>query len=254
MPVQQQNALVNKYCAVCHTDRARNGGLSLEHYDASSAPPSLKAMLVSKLTGGAALSVARAADSDSSAIASVTMKMKSGAMGAAGLPIPDQSTILSLIVSLAAESTGAEQWSVRQSAAPAGQNSIVNASIVREIPAAGRAGDASIYRLVVECDRATRQGEMQLSWSPSPTTGTLHVSIDGGQPLSYAVEGREFMGNGSSVTTGPAAIMLTRASVTLPRQTLRISNLFPQQQTEFSFRSPDSPTREALSACFPDKD
>src|SRR5450432_2117870 len=28
MPVEQQNALVQKYCAVCHTDAVRNGGLS----------------------------------------------------------------------------------------------------------------------------------------------------------------------------------------------------------------------------------
>ena len=43
MPVAQQNALVQKYCAVCHTDAARNGGLSLEHFDAAQAPPSLMA-------------------------------------------------------------------------------------------------------------------------------------------------------------------------------------------------------------------
>jgi hypothetical protein len=35
MPVAQQNALVQKYCAVCHTDVHRNGGLSLQHFDAA---------------------------------------------------------------------------------------------------------------------------------------------------------------------------------------------------------------------------
>lgn len=49
MPTTQQNALVQKYCAVCHTDAAMNGGLSLEHFDAANASPSLTAMLVSKL-------------------------------------------------------------------------------------------------------------------------------------------------------------------------------------------------------------
>ena len=34
MPVAQQNALVQKYCAVCHTDAAKDGALSLPHFDA----------------------------------------------------------------------------------------------------------------------------------------------------------------------------------------------------------------------------
>src|SRR3954454_5123804 len=81
MPVAQQNALVQKYCAVCHTDAARNGGLSLEHFDASQAAPSLAAMMVSKLTSGVSLETARAAASDPGAAALVTRKMKGGAMG-----------------------------------------------------------------------------------------------------------------------------------------------------------------------------
>jgi hypothetical protein len=35
MPAAQQNALVETYCAVCHTDASRNGGLSLQHFDAT---------------------------------------------------------------------------------------------------------------------------------------------------------------------------------------------------------------------------
>jgi hypothetical protein len=34
MPVARLNELVQRYCAVCHTDAARNGGLSLQHFDA----------------------------------------------------------------------------------------------------------------------------------------------------------------------------------------------------------------------------
>src|ERR1700704_5992169 len=89
----QQNALVQKYCAVCHTDAARNGGLSLEHFDAAQAAPSLAAMMVSKLTGGVSLETAKASASDPSAAALVARKMKGGAMGAAGIPIPDKATI-----------------------------------------------------------------------------------------------------------------------------------------------------------------
>src|SRR5262249_49452564 len=53
MPVVQQNALVQKYCAVCHDDVHRNGGLSLQHFEASNVDPSLAAMMVSKLKTGA---------------------------------------------------------------------------------------------------------------------------------------------------------------------------------------------------------
>src|ERR1700722_3766807 len=97
MPFAQQNSLVEKYCAVCHTDRLLNGGLSLEHFDAAQAPPSLIAMMLSKLTGGVALKTAAAAPSDISAAALIDQKAKSGAMGAAGIPRPDHATFDALI-------------------------------------------------------------------------------------------------------------------------------------------------------------
>jgi hypothetical protein len=49
MPAAQQNALLQKYCVVCHTDAHMNGGLSLEHFDAAHPDPGVAAMLVSKL-------------------------------------------------------------------------------------------------------------------------------------------------------------------------------------------------------------
>ena len=86
MPVAQQNALVQKYCAVCHTDSARNGGLTLEHFDAAGVDPSLAAMLVSKL--------------------------RNGALGASGLPVPDKATGGALLLALTAEAAGAHEWTV----------------------------------------------------------------------------------------------------------------------------------------------
>src|SRR5437667_12302029 len=112
MPPAQQNALVQKYCAVCHTDTAKNGGLSLEHFDAAQAPPSLTAMLLSKLTGGGLLKTAREADSNASAAAFVDKKMRSGAMGAAGIPIPDKATIDALIHAFSVASAGAMDCTV----------------------------------------------------------------------------------------------------------------------------------------------
>jgi len=35
LPYAQQNAVVKKQCASCHTDALMYGGLSLEHYDAT---------------------------------------------------------------------------------------------------------------------------------------------------------------------------------------------------------------------------
>jgi hypothetical protein len=64
MPVEQQNALLQKYCTVCHKDAHMNGGLSLEHFDAAHPDPGVAAMLASKL--------------------------KAKAMGAAGIPLPDR--------------------------------------------------------------------------------------------------------------------------------------------------------------------
>jgi hypothetical protein len=53
MPAAEQNALVTKYCAVCHTDAAMSGGLSFQHYDAAKRDPDLAAMILSKLNNGA---------------------------------------------------------------------------------------------------------------------------------------------------------------------------------------------------------
>src|SRR6185295_5370541 len=87
MPVAQQNALVQKHCAVCHTDAARNGGLSLQHFDASNLDPSLAAMLVSKI--------------------------RTGALSAAGLPTPDPATRRALVSALTAEAAGSHEWFVK---------------------------------------------------------------------------------------------------------------------------------------------
>jgi hypothetical protein len=100
MPYVQQNALVQKHCAVCHTDAAKNGGLSLEHFDAAKASPSLTAMLLSKLTGGVSLKTASEAAFDTNAAALIEKKMKSGAMGAAGIPVPNKAVTDALNTSI----------------------------------------------------------------------------------------------------------------------------------------------------------
>ncbi len=93
MPVSQQNALVEKYCAVCHSDAGRSGGLSLEHFDAGSPDPGEAAMMLGKL--------------------------KTGAVGAAGLKRPDEATIQAWIRATSEEASGASQWHVKRIEDPA---------------------------------------------------------------------------------------------------------------------------------------
>jgi hypothetical protein len=256
MPVAQQNALVQKYCAVCHTDTARNGGLSLEHFDAAQAAPSLAAMMVSKLTSGVALEIVKRAASDPDAAAFVARKMKSGAMGAAGIPIPDQATIDALISALASETTGANDWNVSRTHDTAMKAPVLTASILRELPSANP-GEAAMFRLVLACNTATHEGEMQLAWAPLPQRGTLSAVVDGKNPITYRVDGTETMGNGSPATTGPAAISLYEPKkephpprVLLPAHSLRIENLFPDEPVEFPFGDLPKTARESLAVCF----
>ena len=204
MPHAQQTALVMKYCAVCHTDAARNGGLTLQHFDASKVDPSLAAMLVAKL--------------------------RTGAMGASGIPRPDEAITKALTAALAAESAGASQWAFTQQ----------TASILRE-------SSATLYRLVLACDPATREGDIQISWAPNATNGTLLASLDGKAPVTYAVEGTESMGNGQDAKALRAAIKLRSA---MPAQSLAISDLFPNDKVVFPFDTLPDAAKQTLSACF----
>ncbi len=247
MPFARQNALVQKYCAVCHTDASNNGGLTLEHFDAGRMSPSLAAMLLSKVTGGASLETSRTVDSDPDAAAWIERSMTQGAMGAAGLPIPDKATIFAFIQSLAAESAGATDWAIER----AKDEPRVVASVLRELAPAHGPGLGRVFRLIVSCDPSSREGSLQLAWSPLPKKGTLALSIDGKAHLSYQVDGAESMGNGSKVVTqGLAAYTLT--GIPLPAESLTMSELFPEA-VSFSFDKLPAQTRRDLQGCFPVK-
>jgi len=212
MPVERQNALVQRHCAVCHTDAARNGGLTLQHFDAAKADPSLAAMLLSKLRGGA--------------------------MGAAGLPF-EKTDADALEMAMLAASAGALEWTVSR-------GRVTTAGIVREV-ASSNPGQPSRYRLVVSCDAGSRKGEVQLSWAPSPRNGTVKASVDGGSPVDYKVEGTESMGDGSTGMTGHAAVILE--GLPWPRRTLTISELLPGETVVFPFEQL-AQTRQSFTECF----
>ena len=221
LPPTAQTALVKKYCAVCHTDAASNGGLSLEHYDAARPDPGLATMLLSKL--------------------------RNGAMGAAGLGIPDQETQDAWVSATVAQAAGAAHWTVIRDQAG------VSAGIVREVAPRKVGADAPVYRLMLSCNPTTRQSEMQLAWSPEPQTGrTLNASFDGQPSLAYPIEGREKMGNGTTAQTGHAAVSLSEGHprLALPRKSLTIRDLFDNESVDFPFTDLPANARRQLSACF----
>ena len=257
MPSTEQNVLVQKYCAVCHTDAANNGGLSLQHFDAAQAPPSLTAMLLSKLTGGVSLDTLNQARLNPAAAEFVETKVKSGAMGAAGIPVPDKATVEAFIQALAMGSAGATEWAIRRTKASAATNTVIEASILREKPAAAGSGEARAYRVTLACNVATQHGSLQVAWSPLPWRGTLAASVDGRAAVRYRVDGSEKMGNGSLVVTrGIAALVLTDtkyaedAGLPLPAETLTIADLFPDETVVFPFAELPRDARREFEACF----
>ena len=130
LPAAQQNALVQKYCAVCHTDATPNGRLSLQSFDVSKADPGIAAMLVSKL--------------------------RDNALGASGQALPDRATQKAFVEALSAAGVVSDSWRVSR------QPGKLSASIVRTQPSPG-GGNPNLYRLSVTCRSGTRDGEMELT-------------------------------------------------------------------------------------------
>lgn len=230
MPVSKQNALVQKYCAGCHTDAAALGALTLEHFDAAQAPPSLLAMLASKISSGVLLSITQAAPADPKAAAFVAKKIKTGAMGASGVAIPDPQTIDALVQALAAGAKRANEWSIQSS------ERAVTASILREVPSSENPSQATMYRMVLDCDLATHKGGMRLTWAPEAEPGTLSVAIDAEPPSTYDVK--------------PGTINLYALDPVVPNDKLTITNLSRGEQVVFPFGELDPSARQSLAACF----
>jgi hypothetical protein len=223
MPAAEQNALVRKYCAVCHTDAAMNGGLSLQHYDAAKRDPGLAAMILSKLNNGA--------------------------MGAAGNGVPDKVAQQAWLDSTRDQADGAKQWFVRR------EDGVVSASIVREVPPRKPdSTDVPVYRMRMVCNPSIGVGEMQLTWSPQPQTGrTMTASVDGNAPVEYKIEGKESMDNGATVQAGHASVLLSNGKggrLALANHSLTVRELFPGETVEFPLSELDQRAHAELTKCF----
>ena len=221
MPVPQQNALVQKYCVLCHNASIRNGGLSLAEFDAATAAPSLTAMMLGKL--------------------------RAGALGAAGLPQPDIATSEALINAFTVQSAKADEWTVEST-----KDGDLVASMLRGVVAPNNPGGMQLYRLVISCNLVAHHGFIDVAWSPTPQTGTLTVAVDGTAPVSHSVKGSEKMGNGSTTTFGVSTIRLSDME-SLPSESLTVRDLFPGHVAVFPFGSVAAEVRQQFLSCFPSR-
>jgi hypothetical protein len=228
MPVAQQNALVQKYCEVCHDDAYMNGGISFQHFDAANADPADAAMMLAKL--------------------------QTGAIGASGKPEPDKATIAAWIAATAAEVSGADRWIVSQDQDPSTKAQVSRASIVQTVPSPSMPAQPDLWRLTVSCRTSTHEGEIKLLWSPGgpERDQEMVAAIDGKGEFKFRADSTEQMGTGG--TSGPGSLVLfataPKFGMALPANTLTMSNLINNETVAFPFADLPQPARQALSLCF----
>jgi len=247
MPYAQQNAVVKKQCASCHTDALMYGGLSLEHYDATHSDPSLSAMLVSKITNGYSPSEVNAATSQALEGKMLAL-IKKGAITAGG-PLPDEKIQMALVRALSIEAAGAEEWHSNWTEDPQTHSRIFTATILRQLPSTKfPEGRIDMYRLIVACRIPSREGEIKLAWANGvPEEGReIIVEADGKTPFAHKIEGGKKQGNGAN---GPGATVLS-PNTPLPTHSLTIRNVFPDETVVFPFENLSETVRRDLTTCF----
>jgi hypothetical protein len=231
MPAAQQNALVQKHCAVCHTDAKPSGGLALERFDAAHAEPSVARMMLTKIT-------------------------EDGAMTAAGVPMPDAATFAAFtkaLSSAAAEDVpGDGDWVVQVGLEGKGGYSLVKASIAREVDSETSERSA-VYRLALTCGATSRTGawSLETSWKDadgSSAPRAMPVAGDGSVPFSYRVDGGEEQSSALQPSGDHSASARSLAS--FPADVLTISNLFAGERVDFPLARLTPTVRRIFAWCF----
>jgi hypothetical protein len=236
LAVAEQNAIVQKYCAVCHDDAKRMGGLTLQNFDAARPDPNVAGMMVSKLDGGG--------------------------MGAAGIKQPDRPTVTALRSALAAHSVDARNaaggWTFRSFNDPTTKRPLVTATMMQEV--AGHAGQSGGYELTITCEKTSDLSQGGNASGPAGMRLATYIkqgpdaSVTGRQMLGAVGRSIPFELDGRSVG---AAVQYVRQDnvvaakfvMPLPSHTLTIRNLFPGETVSFPFGQLTPALREVLSTC-----
>jgi hypothetical protein len=84
----------------------------------------------------------------------------------------------------------------------------------------------------------------------------MTVEVDGTAPVAYKIEGTESMGNGGTVQSGHASVLLSNGKegkLKLARQSLIIRELFPGETVAFPFLDLNQNTYAELRKCFEER-
>ena len=209
LPIARQNELVQTYCAACHDDARRVGGLSLEHFDAAQADPTITAMLLSKLTNGLTLETVRAADGDSDARAVEAVRSEAKAEKVVlvghsmGTPVivqyarmfPQHTAALVFVDGLVRIGSGAGPApNPQQFSGPEGRKAREN--MIRGMFSASTtpAMQGHILNMMLGAPEATAVGAMKATWGfPSPKDEVIKVPVLGLYADHSRLADREFM-------------------------------------------------------------
>ena len=79
----------------------------------------------------------------------------------------------------------------------------------------------------------------------------MTASVDRNGPVEYRTEGTESMGNGATVQSGHASVLLSDGGkLSFPNHSLTVRELFAGETVEFPFSALDQKTRTELRSCF----
>jgi len=242
LTAETQNNLQTLYCVACHDTRQMQGGLDLSSFDSAKPDAAIAYMMASKL--------------------------RSGAIGAAGIPIPDEATNDAWLAALVEQGkTMTEEthgWTFSLGSDPAKHKPLVIASTTQEVPSTE--GGTRVYQLTLTCHMDdTRGANMELAvfhkdgpQSPAEVSaitlfrfsGAMSYEIDGKakEGFFYPWQDNRFYASLKKVTY--ADLGVPQFPVALPERSLAIHDLFPGETVAFSFDGWSKTVRGIMSVCF----